>query len=173
MGSKTMTKGNNALAWQLLPSSEADIAQIRKKCRQMVLRKAALSAGVSAVPIPGLDIVTDLSFLKQTLNQINLEFGMSPAQIERLKPEMRIVAYEMLVGIGGALVGKIITREVIIHVLQKSGLKKLVQYSAKIVPVAGQVVSASISFATFRAVANQHIDACTTIATQMLVHQAT
>jgi hypothetical protein len=167
-----MTNGKNASDWQLLPSSELDIVKIRKKCRQMVLRKAALSAGVSALPVPGLDIAADLSFLAQVINQINVEFGMSPAQIERLKPEMKVVAYEMLMGIGGALIGKVITREVIVHLLQKSGLKMLVQHAAKIVPVAGQIASASIGFMTFRAVANQHIDACTNMATQMLAHQA-
>jgi len=166
-----MMNGKKALAWQLLPSNESDIADIRKKCRKMVLRKAALSAGVSALPVPGLDIAADLSFLAQVINQINVEFGMSPEQIDRLKPEMKVVAYEMLVGIGGALIGKVVTREVIIHLLQKSGLKMLVQHAAKIVPVAGQIASASIGFVTFRAVANQHIDACTTMATQMLAHQ--
>jgi hypothetical protein len=166
-----MMSGKKVAEWQLLPSNESDIAKIRKKCRQMVLRKAALSAGVSALPVPGLDIAADLSFLAQVINQINVEFGMSPVQIERLRPEMKVVAYEMLMGIGGALVGKVVTREVIIHLLQKSGLKKLVQYSAKIVPVAGQLASAAIGFATFRAVANQHIEACASIATQMLLHQ--
>lgn len=158
-------------SWQLLPSSDADIALVRSKCRRLVLRKAAMSAGISVLPIPGLDIAADLSFLAQVINEINVEFGMSPEQILRLQPEMRVIAYEMMVGMGGVLIGKVVTREVIARLLQRSGLKMLVQHAAKIVPVAGQIASVSIGFVTFRAVANQHIDACVSAATEMLLRR--
>jgi hypothetical protein len=161
-------KESESNSWELLPSSLADVETIRKYCRRLVLRRAAFSAGVSALPIPGLDIAADLSFLASVINDINIEFGLSPDQIMRLQPKMRLIAYEMMVGMGGVLIGKVVTREVVAQLLKRSGLKMLTRYTAKIVPIAGQIVSASIGFATFRAVANQHIDACAITVTKML-----
>lgn len=155
-------------SWQLLPGSLEDVALIRTKCRRLVVRRAAVSAGVSALPIPGLDIATDLSFLAAVINDINVEFGLSPDQIMRLKPKMRLVAYEMVVGMGGVMVGKVVTREIVAHLLKRSGLKMMVKHAAKIVPIAGQIASVSIGFVTFRAIANQHIDACVVAATEVL-----
>jgi hypothetical protein len=150
-----------------------DIDLIRKKCRRLAMRRAAISAGVSALPIPGLDIATDLTFLARVINDINVEFGLSPDQIQRLQPRMRLIAYETMVGMGGLLVGRIVTREVVARLLARSGLKMLVQHAAKIVPVAGQIASVSIGFVTFRAVANQHIDACAVVAAEMLARRDT
>lgn len=155
-------------SWQLLPGTLHDVELVRRKCRRLVLKRAAVSAGISAVPIPGLDLITDLGLMAKAIEEINVEFGLTPEQIARLKPEMRLVIYEMTVGIGGMMVGKLITREVVARVLQKTGLKALVRQTAKIVPLAGQVVSASIGFAAFRAVANRHIDACAAVAAAAL-----
>jgi hypothetical protein len=163
-----MSRSKKSNTWELLPASLDDIETIRKNCRRLVLRRAAVSAGVSALPIPGLDIAADLSFLAGAINDINIEFGLSPDQIGQLQPKMRLIAYEMMVGMGGVLVGKVVTREVVAQLLKRSGLKMLVQHTAKIVPIAGQIVSASIGFATFRVVANQHIDACAITVTEML-----
>jgi hypothetical protein len=155
-------------AWQLLPATQHDIDAVRRKCRRLVLKRAALSAGISAVPIPGLDVVSDLGLMAKAIEEINIEFGLTPEQIARLKPEMRLVIYEMTVGIGGMMVGKLITREAVAYLLSRTGFKALAKQAAKIVPLAGQVASASIGFATFRAVANQHIDACATVAAAAL-----
>jgi hypothetical protein len=167
-----MNNRKKSNSWELLPATLEDVEFIRDKCRYLVLRRALASAGLSAIPIPGLDIAVDLSFLARAINDINMEFGLSPDQIQRLQPEMRLVAYEMLMGMGGVMVGKIVTRDVVAHLLKRSGLKLLVQHAAKIVPVAGQIASASIGFVTFRAIANQHVDACATAAVAMLSRQA-
>lgn len=150
--------------WQLLPGTLKDLDAVRRKCRRLVLKRAAVSAGLSAIPVPGLDVVSDLGLMARVIEDINLEFGLTPEQIARLKPEMRLVAYEMTVGVGGMMVGKLITRELVGHLLQRTGFKALARQAAKIVPVAGQVVSASIGFAAFRVLANRHIDACAQVA---------
>jgi hypothetical protein len=162
-----MTRSSSP-TWQLLPGTQRDIELVRRKCRRLVLKRAALSAGISAVPIPGLDVVSDLGLMAKAIEEINVEFGLTPEQIARLKPEMRLVIYQMTVGVGGMMVGRLITREVIAHLLQKTGFRALAKQAAKIVPLAGQVAAASIGFATFRAVANRHIDACATVATAAL-----
>jgi hypothetical protein len=159
--------------WQLLPGSESDIELVRKKCRRLVLRRAAMSASVSAIPVPGLDIASDLGFLARAIEDINVEFGLAPDQVARLQPKMRLVIYEMTVGMGGLMIGKVITREVVARMLQRGGLKVFARHAAKIVPIAGQIAAASIGFATFRYLANQHIDACAQLASDLLPYAET
>lgn len=154
--------------WQLLPGTMHDIEAVRRKCRRLVLKRAALSATLSAVPIPGLDVASDIGLMAMAIEQINVEFGLTPEQITRLKPEMRLVIYEMSIGLGGMMVGRFITREVVAHLLAKTGFKALARQAVKIVPLAGQVAAATIGFAAFRAVANQHIDACAGVAAAAL-----
>ena len=158
----------SSTTWQLLPGTLRDIEAVRRKCRRLVLKRAALSAGLSAVPIPGLDVASDLGLMAKAIEEINVEFGLTPGQIAQLKPEMRLVIYQMTVGMGGMMVGKLITREVVAHMLQKTGFKALARQAAKIVPLAGQVAAASIGFAAFRSVANRHIDACASVAAAAL-----
>lgn len=154
--------------WQLLPGTTRDIEAVRRKCRRLVLKRAALSASLSAVPIPGLDVVSDIGLMTRAIEQINVEFGLTPEQIARLKPEMRLVVYQMTVGLGGMMIGRIVTREVVAHMLQKTGFKVLARQAVKIVPLAGQLAAATIGFAAFRAVANRHIDACADVAAAAL-----
>lgn len=163
-----MKPEQDAGGWALVPGTEEEIAFLRRKCRRLVLRRAAMSAGVAAVPLPGIDIVADLSLLVNLVEQINTEFGMTPAQINRLRPGLRVVAYETMVGMGGVLVGKLVTRDLVARLLKRAGMKAMVKYSAKIVPVAGQIVSAAVGFAAFRTIGNQHVDACVKVAQELL-----
>ena len=155
-------------AWQLLPGTMRDIDAIRRKCRRLVWKRAILSAGLSMVPIPGLDVASDLGLMARAIEEINLEFGLTPDQVARLNPEIRLVVYQMSLGVGGAMVGKLITRDVVARLLQKTGSKVLAKQAVKIVPLAGQVAAATISFVAFRSVANQHIEACSGVAAAAL-----
>lgn len=159
----------NTGGWTLVPSTTNEIDAVRRKCQRLVMRRAAISAGVAAVPIPGLDIATDIGMLTRLIDDINVAFGLTPAQINRLQPTLRLAAYEIVVGMGSVLAGKIVTRELAILLLKRTGMKFLVKYSAKIVPIAGQVVSAAIGFAAFRMIGYQHIDACAEIAAELVV----
>jgi hypothetical protein len=154
--------------WQLIPSSIADIELVRKKCRRMVLRRAALSAGVSAIPIPGLDMASDIGLLAGVIEAINLEFGLAPEQVARLQPKMRLIVYEMALSMGGLMVGKVVTRELVAQLLRRGGLKIFAKHAARIVPFAGQIASATIGFASFRLLANQHVEACARLATELI-----
>lgn len=150
------------------PPSEAELVATTQKCRAIVTRRALLSAGVSALPIPGLDWLTDVGLLVRTINTINREFGLTPEQLDLLQPEKRVIAFRAIVGVGGMLVGKLVTHRLAIELLKHAGIKSVTRQSAKIIPVAGQVVAAAIGFATFRSVANLHIDACRQVAATIL-----
>lgn len=150
------------------PVSEADLTAIVKKCRGIVTRRALLSAGVAAVPLPGLDVLTDIGLLVRVINAINQEFGLTPEQMAQLEPEKKILAFEGIVGMSALLIGKVVTHRLIVQLLKRSGIKILSRQSAKIVPIAGQLVSAAIGYAAFRKIGNEHIDACARIAGTIL-----
>lgn len=154
---------NNDTELALLPVSGEDIERVRERCRGLVRKRAAISAGVSAIPVPGVDIVADLSSFAVMVEEINRAFGLSPDQIDRLQPRMRIATYQAVAAIGSTLVGKIVTKELVLKLLQKSGARLAAKSAAKIVPLAGQIASAAIGFALFRQMGYQHIEACTRV----------
>jgi uncharacterized protein (DUF697 family) len=151
----------------LLPTAPADIEQARAQCMALVKKRAMLSAGVAAVPIPGIDIAADLTSFASMIEDINKAFGLTPDQIERLQPRMRIVAYEAVGTLGGMLVGKLVTKELVLKVLQKMGARLAAKSAAKLVPLAGQIASAAIGFALFRRMGNQHVEACVRVAREV------
>jgi uncharacterized protein (DUF697 family) len=150
------------------PPSEAELAAIGKKCRAIVTRRALLSASVSALPIPGLDVLTDVGLLVRAINTINHEFGLTPEQLAQLQPEKRVIAFRAIVGAGSMLVGKLVTHRLAIQLLKHAGFKVASRQASKIIPIAGQVVAAAIGFAAFRTIANQHIEACQQVAAAIL-----
>jgi uncharacterized protein (DUF697 family) len=154
--------------WELLPYSSDNIAEVRERCRRLVRRRAALAAGISAVPIPGVDIVTDMKMFTELIEEVNTAFGLTPAQIERLQPKYRMIAYEAAVSVGGMMVGKLITRDLLFKLLAKSGKKLVAKQASKIVPLAGQVASAAIGFFAFRQIGYQHVDACAKVVEELL-----
>jgi uncharacterized protein (DUF697 family) len=153
----------------LLPTAPADIDAVRTQCQALVRKRAALSAGVAAVPLPGIDVVADLTSFASMVEAINQAFGLTPAQIERLQPRMRIATYEAVGTLGGMLVGKLVTKELVLKVLQKMGTRLAAKSVAKVVPLAGQIASAAIGFALFRKMGYQHVEACVRVAQEVAV----
>jgi uncharacterized protein (DUF697 family) len=153
--------------WTLIPGNPADIDQVREHCRRMVRRRATISAGVSALPIPGIDVMSDLSLFTLLVDDVNKAFGLSHAQIELLQPKYKLLAYEVAVGMGGVMVGKLITRELVIQVFKRSGMKYFAKSASRVVPIAGQMASAIIGFAVFRRLGYEHVEACAQVAGQL------
>jgi uncharacterized protein (DUF697 family) len=153
--------------WTLIPGKQSDIDQVRQRCRALVRRRAALAAGFSAVPLPGLDVVSDLSLFARLVDEVNRSFGLSAEQIERLQPKLRLIAYEAAVGMGGMLVGRMVTRELLLKVFKRVGVKIASKTAAKLVPLAGSVASAAIGFAMFRQLGYQHVEACARVAREL------
>ncbi len=143
---------------------DTDLDHITRRCRKLVNQRALMAAGVAMVPIPGLDWLTDLGVLLKVMPQINAEFGLTPEQIERLAPDRRVVVYKAISAGGGMLVGKVVTQELLIKVLKMVGMRLSAQQAAKYVPLAGQAVSAALTYSALRYVCYQHIRQCEAVA---------
>jgi uncharacterized protein (DUF697 family) len=151
-----------------IPATPDEIEAIRVRCRKMVTKRALASAGVALVPVPGADIVADVTLLVQLIERINQEFGLTPTQIERLNPQRRFAVYRAVVGFGGAMVGRVITRDLVISALRVVGVRLTAKQATRWVPVAGQATAAAISFGAMRYIGNSHIDDCVHVVDALL-----
>jgi len=151
----------------VVPSTLEQIEAVAKYCRKLVNRRALLAAGVAVVPVPGIDWVTDIGVLVRVLPQINEAFGLTPEQIERLSPDRQVVIYKVLSAGGGLVVGKVVTREAVLGLLKLVGVRLTTQQAAKYVPIAGQAVSAALTYGALKFVCEQHIRQCMDIAKQL------
>jgi uncharacterized protein (DUF697 family) len=156
-----------ALEWTAVPSTPAQIDAAARHCRRLVNKRALLAAGVAVVPVPGIDWITDVGVLVNLLPRINEAFGLTPDQIERLAPDRRVVVYKVLSAGGGMVVGKVVTREVVLRLLKLVGVRLTTQQAAKYVPVAGQAISAALTFTALKFVCEQHIRQCMDVARQL------
>ncbi len=154
--------------WTLIPGNLKQIEDTRERCRRLVRRRAAISAGISAVPIPGVDVVSDLSLFKKLVDEVNLAFGLTPEQIDRLQPKHKMMAYKVAVGVGGVMVGKLVTTQLLTLVFKRMGMKIAAKTAAKLVPIAGSVASAAIGFAMFRRLGYEHVEACAKVANELI-----
>ena len=156
-----------AAEWEVVPGAGTDLQAIARRCRQRVSQRALLAAGVAMVPLPGLDWAADIALLMRLLPQISADFGLSQAQVERLAPDRRVVVYKAISSAGGMLVGKVVTRELVLAWVKLVGVRLSAQQVAKYVPLAGQVVSAALTYSALRYVCEQHIQQCLAVARQL------
>lgn len=151
-----------------VPTTADDpIAQVARRCRQRVRQRALLAAGVAMVPLPGIDWVTDIGVLVKLLPEISAAFGLSAAQVERLAPDRRLVVYKAISAGGSMVLGRLVTKELVLMLLKTVGIRLSAQQAAKYLPVAGQVASAALTFSALRHVCEQHIRQCEAVARQL------
>jgi len=162
-----MSAASDADGWVVVPGSPQEIEAVVRQCRRMVTRRAIVAAGVAVVPIPGVDWVTDVAVLLKLIPAINRAFGLSAEQVERLAPDRRVVVYKAISAGGGMLVGRLVTRELVMKLLRMVGVRLTAQQAAKYVPIAGQAVSAALTFSSLKFVCEQHIQQCAAVARQL------
>ena len=151
----------------LVPVTGPAIDAARERCREMVRQRALVSAGVAAVPLPGMDILSDLTTFTLLVEEVNKEFGLSQQQIERLHPRLRVIAYKAAASVGGMLVGKLVTRGVVARLFQRVAGRMAIKTTAKVIPVAGQIASAAIGYTLFKRMGSQHVEACVKVAREL------
>lgn len=141
----------------------ADPEAIAARCRDLVRRRAALSALAAALPIPGLGLAVDLGVLLQMLEEINEAFGLTPQRIEALPPDHRAATYRAIAALGSTAVGRVITRELIVAALRRAARRWVAKSFLRYVPLAGQVLAAGLSYAAVRLIGERHIEDCVAV----------
>lgn len=144
---------------QMADGNPALQAAVRRS-RELLHKRALVAAAASAVPIPGLDWAVDAALLSRLLPQINAEFGLSAQQIDQLDPHKREQVQKAVSLVGSVLIGKLVTRELVLRATQTVGVRLTTKQAAKYVPLAGQAVAATIGYATLRYLGEQHLRDC-------------
>ena len=147
-------------------SADPALLAAAQRARTLLHRRALTAAAASAVPVPGLDWAVDAALLSRLLPQINAEFGLSPQQLDQLDPAKREQVQKAVGLVGSVLIGKLITRELVLRAAQTVGLRMTTKQAAKYVPIAGQAVAATIGYATLRYLGEQHLQDCVRVVQQ-------
>lgn len=137
-----------------------DIAQAAERARKLLRKRALISAAASTIPIPGLDWAADAALLAQLYPRINQEFGLTPEQLDQLTPGKREQVQKAVAMVGSVLIGKFITRDMVLRLGKAMGLRMSTRQAAKYVPLLGQLAAASIGYATLRYLGERHIQDC-------------
>lgn len=130
------------------------------ECRKLLHRRSLVSAAASTVPLPGLDWAVDAAMLSRLIPQINARFGLTPEQMLHLGPRKREHLQKAINGVGSLLVGKTITRELILRAAKAVGVRLTVKQAAKYVPLAGQAIAALVGYSVVRYLGEQHLKEC-------------
>ncbi len=145
---------------------------VREDCRDMVKKRAYVSAGAAVVPVPFLDVVIDAGILSQLLPEINARFGLAAERMPSFDLHTREVHWTAMRERGVEFVGLVATRGVVRKSIQGLGGKLLTKQVAKFIPLGGQMVAAGMGYFVMRKVAFDHIDDCYRIAKQIREQQS-
>jgi hypothetical protein len=135
-----------------------------RRSRKILNRRALVGAAASTVPVPGLDWAVDAALLSRLVPAINAEFGLTPAQLDLLPDHKREQVQKALAMVGSIVVGKFITRDLVIRMAQTVGKRLTAKQAAKYVPIAGQAIAAVMGYTAIRYLGEEHIKDCVRVA---------
>ena len=147
-----------------MASKDAALQAAVKRSRKLLNKRAMVAAVASAVPIPGLDWAVDAALLSKLIPEINKEFGLTPQQLDQLSPHKREQVQRAVTMVGSVLIGKLISRDLVIKAATKIGMRVTTKQLAKYVPFAGQIVAAAVGFAAIRYLGEEHMKDCVRVA---------
>ena len=136
--------------------------------RDEVIRNSVLLAKAAAIlQLPMIATTQYAARIGKLLPEISAAFGLSAEQVERLAPDRRVVVYKAMSAGGSMVLGRVVTRQLVLTLLKAVGVRLTTQQAAKYLPVAGQVVSAALTFSALKYVCEQHIRQCEAVARQL------
>ena len=149
-----------------MAADDADMQAAVKRSRKLLHKRALLAGAVSAVPIPGLDWAVDAAMLSKLIPEINKEFGLTPQQLDALNPKKREQVQQAVTLVGSVLIGKLISKDLVIKAATTIGMRLTTKQLAKYVPFAGQIVAATVGYAAIRYLGEEHMKDCIRVAQQ-------
>ncbi len=147
-----------------MASGHAALTAAVQRGRKLLHRRALIAAAAGAMPVPGLDWAVDAALLSRLIPKINAEFGLLPDQLDRLSPHERERVQKAVALVGTVLVGKFITRDLVLKAAKAVGLRLTAGQAARFVPLAGQAVSALVGYSAIRYLGEEHLKDCVRIA---------
>lgn len=117
-------------------SARKDVQLAAARARKLLKKRALISAAASTIPVPGLDWATDAALLSRLYPRINEEFGLTPEQLDALNPGKREQVQKAIAMVGSVLIGKLVTRDMVLRLTKALGMRMTTKQAAKYVPLA-------------------------------------
>ncbi|QNM98738.1 DUF697 domain-containing protein [Chitinimonas koreensis] len=152
----------------VLPQNHDELERARADCRELVSRRAGISAGAAVIPLPGVDMLADVAVFSEMLETISHRFGLSQAELARLHPHTRQYVILAAGRVGSDLIGKLVSKQLAKLVLKKVGKRFIGKTVLRFVPLAGQAVAAAISYQVVAKLGRDHIEDCYRVARSLL-----
>lgn len=152
-----------------LAAGDPRMVEAVRRGRRLLHGKAMVAAAASAVPVPGLDWAVDAAVLSRLIPAINAEFGLTPDQITRLEPRQRDQVQKAVNMVGSVLIGKFITRDLVLKAAATVGMRLTAKQASKYVPLAGQALSALVGYSAIRLLGEEHLKDCVRVVQQAQV----
>lgn len=149
-----------------MASDDPALAAAVTRSRKLLHKRAVVAAAASAVPVPGLDWAVDAAMLSKLIPEINREFGLTPRQLDQLDPKKRDQVQKAVTIVGSVLIGKLISRDLVLKAATRIGMRLTTKQLAKYVPFAGQIVAATVGYAAIRYLGEEHMKDCIRVARQ-------
>ncbi|XP_030649746.1 interferon-inducible GTPase 5-like [Chanos chanos] len=134
-----------------LPNISLDINNKKRKALQADIWKlAALSAGVAAIPVPGLGASADVGILVIGLRRFYNAFSLDDQSLQRLADKSG-KSFEELKSVLKSPLHTEISRNVVIKLLNSSvgyAVENVVEYFLSTIPVVGSLAAGALSFGT-------------------------
>lgn len=147
-----------------LAEGNAQLTDTVIACRKLLHRRSLIAAAASTVPLPGLDWAVDAALLSRLIPAINARFGLTPSQIARLEPRQREQVQKAVAMVGSALIGKLVSKELVLRMARAVGIRLTAGQAAKYVPLAGQAISAAVGYSAIRYLGEEHLKDCVRVA---------
>jgi uncharacterized protein (DUF697 family) len=160
LGMDAPTMGDMPSSASQLATGNPALAERIRASRKLLNRRALVAAAASAVPVPGLDWAVDAALLSRLVPEINAQFGLTPQQLDRLPAHKREQVQKAASVIGSMLIGKFITRDLVMRAVKAVGVRMSAKQAAKYVPLAGQAIAALIGYTAVRYLGEEHIKDC-------------
>ena len=140
--------------------SLADLDRVRADCSKLVTKRSLMAATAAVVPIPGADIVADISLLTAMLPEISRRFELDHEQVDKLEPHVAQKVFVMASSMGNNVIGRTVTKRLVTALLSRVGKRVATASVAKYVPYVGLGIAAAIIFGAMKMVGKSHIDDC-------------
>jgi hypothetical protein len=143
-----------------LAGNDPQLLATVQRCRKLLNRRALAGAAASTVPVLGVDWLVDAALISKLIPAISAEFGLTPEQIARLPQRKREQVEKAVSVVGSMVIGKFVTRELVIKLAMTVGKRLTLKQATKYVPFAGQALSALIGYTAIRYLGEEHIKDC-------------
>jgi len=144
------------------PFTDTELKEREKEARELVDKKAFYSSAAAAVPIPFLDIGTDMKLMNELTGDIEEIFDLDHKQVSRMTDDTRNRFAVMATSMGSEFVSTRVTKFLMKRLAKNSAKKRF-----RLLPIIGQGAGAFISYRMMKKLGYDHIEKCIRASKQM------